>query len=171
VKEETRSTLRHLRRIVHEGIRSSARPSASFVACSTSFAPRSCHCSGVCTCTLSSLVGVNHALHKGVNDGACLNGILKGCAEQNAIGAVAAQGIPFHRIRGFCLYSECTGECRSTMYPCPQCYNHLLKIAGMVKAHSGIHLQLVVSGPQVEESIFTEQRNGVVLEVYTLPVQ
>lgn len=40
--------------------------------------------------------GVNHAFHKHVNPhGATLRGILKGCAEQNALGAAAASGCPY----------------------------------------------------------------------------
>ncbi|KAG5490355.1 hypothetical protein JKF63_00475 [Porcisia hertigi] len=44
--------------------------------------------------------GVNHAFHKRVNSaGATLRGILKGCAEQNALGAAAASG---------CIYADVT---------------------------------------------------------------
>lgn len=40
--------------------------------------------------------GVNHAFHKRVNrPGATLRGILKGCAEQNALGAAAAGGCAY----------------------------------------------------------------------------
>lgn len=54
---------------------------------------------GNCDCPMFSVFGVNHALHLRRNQGFKLNGILKGCAEQNALGAVAAQGVPFHCVR------------------------------------------------------------------------
>ncbi|KAG5473853.1 hypothetical protein LSCM1_04487 [Leishmania martiniquensis] len=45
------------------------------------------------TCGDEVFTGVNHAFHKRVNfPGETLRGILKGCAEQNALGAAAASG-------------------------------------------------------------------------------
>ncbi|KAG5473575.1 hypothetical protein LSCM4_03645 [Leishmania orientalis] len=49
-------------------------------------------------CDGTVFTGVNHAFHKRVNlPGATLRGILKGCAEQNALGAAAASG---------CIYAD-----------------------------------------------------------------
>ncbi|CAJ1031014.1 hypothetical protein Q4I32_005715 [Leishmania shawi] len=49
-------------------------------------------------CCDEAFTGVNHAFHKRVNPaGATLQGILKGCAEQNALGAAAASG---------CIYAD-----------------------------------------------------------------
>lgn len=53
---------------------------------------------GASACGDEVFTGVNHAFHKRVNPaGATLRGILKGCAEQNALGAAAASG---------CIYAD-----------------------------------------------------------------
>lgn len=105
------------------------------------------------------MTGVNHAFHRRVNPrGGPLKGILKGCAEQNALGSVAARGLPYTAISDVYLLSSTTlasGEgqrdtvangsmCCSaghhttstgSLFPCDQCWRHLLHV-GQLRAES-----------------------------------
>ncbi|KAF5225149.1 hypothetical protein ECC02_001694 [Trypanosoma cruzi] len=49
--------------------------------------------------------GVNHALHRQFNAGKTLKGILRGCAEQNALGVAAASGQRYSAITDVYLYA------------------------------------------------------------------
>lgn len=91
--------------------------------------------------------GVNYALHSHINGaGGTLRGILKGCAEQNALGAVAAGGHPYAAItRVFLVCSISVGSCECSshgcheigccyhrvgaLFPCAECWRHLLYVA------------------------------------------
>ena len=136
----------------------------------------------------ASIFGVNFELHRRVNyssqgtsasarlpvDGVeedsspLLRGVLKGCAEQNALGALAAQGVPYHCVSEVLLYSEpasgstlahdahvansngcpnckSTGPASSVLFPCPECWHHLSKVGEMVARRGGRPLRLVVA--------------------------
>ncbi|ORC90269.1 uncharacterized protein TM35_000093190 [Trypanosoma theileri] len=61
--------------------------------------------------------GVNHALHRRFNAGRTLRGILKGCAEQNALGVAAASGHCYSAITDVYLYAttlqQTSSHCRN----------------------------------------------------------
>jgi hypothetical protein len=100
--------------------------------------------------------GVNHAFHKHVNPGgATLRGILKGCAEQNALGAAAASGCAYADITDVYVLAtrvwlHDSKEQRAddvmspggqrganglvmthdaSLFPCPECWRHLCHVA------------------------------------------
>ena len=122
-----------------------------FVACAVFAVGPECSClamrAPVCNCPVRAspaAFGVNHALHRYVNRNArsdandtLLPGILKGCAEQNALGALAAQGIPYHHVRSLVIVGSnlTTGvrqiDSRSLMLPCGVCQQYFLKIQRM----------------------------------------
>lgn len=62
------------------------------------------------------VVGVNHELHKRVNGGPTktIAGLLKGCAEQNALGAVAAMGLPYSAVAKIIIYGRRDGDSAAT---------------------------------------------------------
>ncbi|CCW67320.1 unnamed protein product [Phytomonas sp. Hart1] len=94
--------------------------------------------------------GVNYALHHCVNRGQTLSGILKGCAEQNAFGAVAASGQPytavshiylasgvsfaadFTELQGMTFAQRVRTKPLPTLdagFPCPECWRHIERVA------------------------------------------
>ncbi|CCW59701.1 unnamed protein product [Phytomonas sp. EM1] len=101
--------------------------------------------------TSSRYVGVNYALHHCVNRGQTLRGILKGCAEQNAFGAVAASGQPYtavsHMYLASCLtvgvspagpqgaaiarsdHTNSLAALDGVGLPCPECWRHIERVA------------------------------------------
>ncbi|KEG11754.1 hypothetical protein DQ04_02311060 [Trypanosoma grayi] len=55
--------------------------------------------------------GVNHALHRRFNAGKTLKGILRGCAEQNALGVAAAGGHRYSAVTDVYLYASLSPMC------------------------------------------------------------
>lgn len=102
-------------------------------------ADRVCRCDGVCTCQLATAFGVNFGAHKRVNlASGCmpLRGLLKGCAEQNALGVVAASGVPFCDVRGVVVVtSGAAKEPRGgDSLPCPSCQRMLSQVGRLAAA-------------------------------------
>lgn len=78
----------------------------TFVACSVVGHQRFASVSSAAVAdVLFSSTGVNHALHRQLNAGKTLKGILKGCAEQNALGVAAASGHRYSAITDVYLYA------------------------------------------------------------------
>lgn len=103
--------------------------------------------------------GVNHAFHKHVNArGATLKGILKGCAEQNALGAAAASGCAYTDISDVYLLAArihveggatpgttgCDDSQAAAIFPCPECWRHLCHVARERHRHALPPLRLFV---------------------------
>lgn len=108
---------------------------------------------------MASFMGVNHAYHKKINPpGTTLRGILKGCAEQNALGSAAASGAAYVDIAEVYLLAAQDVHCDSATqssqrgnkeaiqhgaspakpwlpqkaaatFPCPECWHHLCHVA------------------------------------------
>lgn len=96
-------------------------------------------------------IGVNYELHRATqrNSASCgcmegsipLPGLLKGCAEQNAIGSFAAGGRSYHQIRHVFLCSvpilhghpaDGVEGGRQIRTPCAECWQHLCAVSRMV---------------------------------------
>ncbi|RNF19832.1 uncharacterized protein Tco025E_04071 [Trypanosoma conorhini] len=104
--------LRRLASLVAEGAEDDAK---TLVACSVVAHRRSAlaaptHVMDAAFCA----TGVNHALHRQFNAGRTLKGILRGCAEQNALGVAAASGHRYASITDVYLYAS------PSPAPCPQ---------------------------------------------------
>jgi hypothetical protein len=121
-------------------------------------------------------IGVNFELHRvslnSAGSGSIpLRGLLKGCAEQNALGSFAACGNSYDTIRDVFLCSRplCTTTTHlpptattpdGTQYyevmrtPCGECWRHLCDIARMVRASSNgtAQLHLHIASVQVSAS-------------------
>ncbi|KPI86275.1 hypothetical protein ABL78_4658 [Leptomonas seymouri] len=133
--------------------------------------------------------GVNHAFHKHVNPrGATLRGILKGCAEQNALGAAAASGCAYMDITDVFVFAACMGvdeledgqagyndaaaqPMRSStsnfggthataIFPCPECWCHLCHVARARHQHALPRLRLFVcaSSPSATAHLLSQAR-------------
>eukprot|EP00760_Papus_ankaliazontas_P032302 PhM_4_TR5737/c0_g1_i2/m.39016 len=62
-----------------------------------------------------------------------LKGVLKGCAEQNAIGAMAAQGVPYcNAVEMKILAIRVSGK-NDIIMPCCACQNYLNKVGEAVQ--------------------------------------
>lgn len=125
--------------------------------------------------------GVNHALHTCVNgahrgDGdGLLKGILKGCAEQNALGALAAGGAPYTAVSRVYLASSpvhgrseaplprscaCDSADRQeprvgageVLFPCPECWHHLTRVGRMRAARGLPTVELLVWAGSAREA-------------------
>ncbi|RNF07005.1 hypothetical protein TraAM80_03618 [Trypanosoma rangeli] len=96
--------LRRLALLVAEGVKDDTK---TLVACSVVAHRRSTltaptHVMDAVFCA----TGVNHALHRQFNAGKTLKGILRGCAEQNALGVAAASGHRYSAITDVYLYAS-----------------------------------------------------------------
>ncbi|KPA80591.1 putative mitochondrial hypothetical protein [Leptomonas pyrrhocoris] len=103
--------------------------------------------------------GVNHAFHKHVNPhAATLRGILKGCAEQNALGAVAASGCAYTDVTDVFVLAVRAGaqneggedglfncDDAAAIFPCAECWRHLCHVARVRHQHALPRLRLFVS--------------------------
>lgn len=131
--------------------------------------------------------GVNHALHKHVNaHRATLRGILKGCAEQNALGAAAASGCAYTNIsdvfllaahlRSDSVEESNTEACNSAtqaaaIFPCPECWRHLCHVARERHQHALSPLRLFVcaASPGASEQLLALAQQRVAM--MTAPMQ
>ena len=97
---------------------------------------------------LQTSFGINHALHCAKVADKRLSGLLKGCAEQNALGSFAAQGLhTYEQIKQVfvlasddaCSASDCSSSCtdnadelferRSSLkFPCRECFHHICRV-------------------------------------------
>jgi len=114
--------------------------------------------------------GINHELHKRVNQNhSILRGVLKGCAEQNALGSFAAQGLRYADITNIFLYvSRTDGPCMEgpRYVPCPECWNLLSIVSDAAAAEHGPehrpHLYVLVPSqcylPSLVGAVETKQR-------------
>ncbi|CUG33355.1 GPI-anchored surface protein, putative [Bodo saltans] len=166
------------------------RPCGAFVAsavCGSTVEAERCATLGVAH-HLDVAVGVNFELHRATqwSSRSCgcvagsvpLQGLLKGCAEQNAIGSFGAGGRSYHTIRHVFLYSHSipphgkmiddgTQACTSTSghtdahmirTPCAECWRHMCGIAAMVhRCTSGseelqLHVVTVDSAPSASSA-------------------
>ena len=166
--------------------------------------PSSCDCGNVCSCPpLLKFTGVNSALHllihqpiqhqqqqqeenekenvdfennnKNSTTAVVMKGLLKGCAEQNALGAFAASGNHFEQVRGIVICSlhldlktmmttttgtemcgSCSSSCCTTTtkvstseesycFPCSACRNYLSKVHKFVSMRHPHHQNLKLS--------------------------
>jgi hypothetical protein len=120
--------------------------------------PSTCSCGNICTCApIFKCTGVNSTLHRQIhhqeeqeekddqqqqnqkqknnNNNTCdvvIKGLLKGCAEQNALGAFAASGNHFEQIRGIVICSLDISANTTKCFPCFACRNYLSKVRGFV---------------------------------------
>ena len=152
--------------------------------------PSSCCCGNVCTCPpMLKFTGVNSALHRRIHfqdeenennnlqkkkknnndssDQFVIKGLLKGCAEQNALGAFAASGNHFDQIRGIVICSldissksnnKEQNHQHDECFPCFACRNYLSKVHQFVsKRHSHQVLKLSCVSLKFVESDKTEK--------------
>jgi hypothetical protein len=161
------------------------RSPGAFVAsavCGSTVEAERCSAAGV-SHHLDVSVGVNFELHRATlqNSSSCgcvegglpLQGLLKGCAEQNAIGSFGAGGRSYHLMRHVFLCSHAlaaahhcsTHECMAhpdgggigcdaeavIRTPCAECWRHLCTIATMVhrcsRGSEALHLHVVAVDP------------------------
>ena len=101
--------------------------------------------------SMRSIFGVNFNFYHLRNTGRVLRGLLKGCAEQNALGSYAAQGYRFEDISEIFLYGQqrdhdcsrepaaaaAAGEGGPTVVPCRECWGHLCDVADHVASARG----------------------------------
>ncbi|KAH9599139.1 hypothetical protein LSM04_007950 [Trypanosoma melophagium] len=112
--------IRHLALLVERGGRE-GDDCNTLVACSVVGQQRNSNTTGASpadgTEVMFCATGVNHALHRRFNSGRTLRGILKGCAEQNALGVAAASGHCYSAITDVYLYAttlqQNSSPCRS----------------------------------------------------------
>ena len=105
---------------------------------------------------LTTVYGENYSAYKRHNLSyqchSLPNGLLKGCAEQNAIGATAAQGIPYALFKEVIVlsYTPCintklthNSQC-GVMLPCLECISIIKHVSNLVFNHSNTSLRLTI---------------------------
>ncbi len=100
----------------------------------------------------AGLLGVNFQFYQHRNPRGTLRGLLKGCAEQNALGSYAAQGHCFADVTDVFLFGRHTPEesaaedercsvgrgcAADVMLPCRECWQHLCDVADQVVVQRG----------------------------------
>ena len=154
---------------IRENERQSSSSPISLVTSAVLATPSSCSCGDVCTCPpILKFTGVNSAFHKQIHHSASssssssstanesnnnnsnfvIKGLLKGCAEQNALGSFAASGNNFEQVRGIVICSlvlssknrrdnnnkhqenevEASSSSCCCCFPCTACRNYLYKV-------------------------------------------
>ncbi|CAD2218590.1 hypothetical protein, conserved [Angomonas deanei] len=111
-------------------------------------------------------MGVNHAYHTLVNgsDGV-LKGILKGCAEQNALGALAAHGLSYRLVDRVYIAASCMPgktpratntpivNAKTVPFPCPECWSKFVQISHVRRDSGAAPLEVFVRCLPEEEHI------------------
>ncbi|KAG8348578.1 hypothetical protein TRVL_00586 [Trypanosoma vivax] len=124
--------------------------------------------------------GVNYALHSHLNEGRTLKGILRGCAEQNALGVAAASGHCYSAITDVYLCATCRksdacdrpsllhndscggASVTGAVFPCAECWRNLTDVAAM-RCEKGVDgplnlFVLVNSEPAAMQSVASAQK-------------
>jgi hypothetical protein len=161
----------------------------AIVACQV-FAALSCCCpaGASCRCELHPAgFGVNFALHRTINRGATLPGLLRGCAEQNAMGSLAASGVPYAAVRAVVVYGQRvqrlgTCQCASgsgsaaavsaaplAVVPCSLCVALLCAVAREVQRGRGPEQRVtVVAASDFAEHKPTEAHDAALLDLHVV---
>lgn len=124
---------------------------------------------------LRGIFGVNYSLHQRANRDSSLSlkGILKGCAEQNALGALAAQGVPFSAVREVYLYAErvrpCSHQSHLVAMPCVHCWRYLAQVGKAVHDCSNRRLHVFAASSGVSGTVDGLPLDGYPTEIAATP--